>query len=428
MAHETFLNGRVTMLLGDVRPMLRTLPPDHFDCVVTSPPYWGLRDYGVDGQLGLEPTLAEHISTMVDVFEDVRRVLKPSGSFWLNYGDCYATMVNGRSAEDTKATGNDDRTFRNKPFSTVQGTLKPGDLCMVPNRLAIALQDAGWWVKAENIWGKPNSMPDSSGVYRPATSHEKIFLLAKSDQCDLWRARDTGELSTCPDLTEQCALRGDPERDSHRWIRMPFWYSAKDVRQPAIYANSGRTSATKAQLDPDRKRNGKDGNAASFRAITQDRLLRNYEPSPGKQCGHSRRHAGFNDRWDAMEKREQQANGHLLRQHEPAPVNVWDIATEPFSEAHFATMPRFLVERCLRAGCPPNGKVLDPFGGSGTVGLVAAQLGHIPTLIELNPEYATLARARIESAFMGKDEGSRHMVKQTGNLAVDAGPLFTTNS
>lgn len=386
---ETFLDGRVTQYIGDVRAVLKSLPPDHFDCVVTSPPYWGLRDYGVAGQLGLEPTLAEHISTMVDVFEEVRRVLKPTGSFWLNYGDCYATTVNGRSAEDTKTAGNDDRTFRNKPFSTVQGTLKPGDLCMVPNRLAIALQDAGWWVKAENIWGKPNSMPDSSGVYRPATSHEKVFLLAKSDECDLWRARDTGELSTCPDLTEQCALRGDPERDSHRWIRMPFWYSAQEVRQPAVYANSGRTSATKAQLDPDRKRNGKDGHAASFRAITEDRLLRNYEP---------------------------------------APLNVWDIATEAFSEAHFATMPRFLVERCLRAGCPPSGKVLDLFGGSGTVGLVAAQMGHAATLIELNPEYAVLARARIESTFMGKEEGSRHMVKQTGKLAVDAGPLFAATS
>lgn len=425
---ETFLDGRVTMLLGDVRTMLKTLPADHFDCVVTSPPYWGLRDYGVEGQLGLEPTVAEHIAVMVGVFDEIWRVLKPSGNVWLNYGDCYATTVNGRSAADTKSTGNDDRTFRDKPFSTVQGTLKPGDLCMIPNRLAIALQDAGWWVKAENIWGKPNAMPDSSGVYRPATSHEKIFLLAKSGESELWRARDTGELSACPDLTERCALRGNPDRDGHRWIKMPFWYSAEDVRQPAVYANSGRSSATKADLNPNRKRNGKDGNAASFRAITEDRLLRNYEPAPDKQRGHSRRHAGFNDRWDKMEKREQMANGHLLRQYEPAPLNVWEIATEAFSEAHFATMPRVLVERCLRAGCPPDSKVLDPFGGSGTVALVAATLGHTATLIELNSEYAVMARSRIEAAFMGKEEGSRHMVKNLGKLDSDAGPLFATTA
>jgi DNA modification methylase len=366
---ETFLDGRVTMLLGDVRAMLKMLPADHFDCIPTSPPYWRQRDYGCEGQIGMEATLGEHIETMVSVFEEIKRVLKPTGSVWLNYGDCYATTPNGRSVEETKIAGNDDRTFRNKPASTIGpvygaaigqpfvaangtkrrgggnapagGYLKPGDLCMVPNRLAIALQ-----------------------------------------------ARDTGELSTCPDLTERCALRGDKDRDGHRWIRMPFYYSAEDVKQPAIYADSGRSSATKNDLDPDRKRNGKDGNAASFRAITENRLLRQYEP---------------------------------------APLNVWDIATEAFSEAHFATMPQALVERCLRAGCPTGGKVLDPFGGAGTVGLVAAKLGHTATLIDLNPEYATMARARIEAAFMGKEEGARHMVKKLGRLALDAGPLFATN-
>ena len=141
----------VTILIGDVRDRLRALPADSVDCVVTSPPYWGLRDYGVDGQIGLEPTLGEHLAVMVDVFEEVRRVLKPTGTLWLNYGDCYATSPNGRSAADTKAAGTDDRTFRDKPFSTIQGVLKAKDLCMVPNRLAIALQEAGWWVRSEII-------------------------------------------------------------------------------------------------------------------------------------------------------------------------------------------------------------------------------------------------------------------------------------
>src|ERR1700722_4571093 len=103
---------------GDVHLALGHLPAESVQCVVTSPPYWGLRDYGVAGQIGLEPSLSEHLAKMVEVFGAVRRVLKPAGTLWLNYGDCYATSVNGRSAADTKAAGNDDRTFRDKPFST----------------------------------------------------------------------------------------------------------------------------------------------------------------------------------------------------------------------------------------------------------------------------------------------------------------------
>ena len=158
----------VRILIGDVRAMLATLPDESVHCVVTSPPYWGLRDYGIAGQLGLEPTLGEHLEAMVAVFRDVRRVLRKDGTCWVNYGDCYATSPNGRSAAATKATGNDDRTFRDKPFSTIGpvydqhystprghfagGYLKPKDLCMIPNRLAIALQDDGWWVRSEIIW------------------------------------------------------------------------------------------------------------------------------------------------------------------------------------------------------------------------------------------------------------------------------------
>ncbi|MEO0699611.1 MAG: DNA methyltransferase, partial [Pseudomonadota bacterium] len=165
----------VQILIGDVFDQLATLPEEHFDCVVTSPPYWGLRDYGVEGQIGMEPTLDEHLAVMVAVFDALRRVMKSEATLWLNYGDCYATTPNGRSAAASKEAGTDDRTFRDKPFSTVGGTLKPKDLCMVPNRLAIALQDAGWWVRSEIIWAKPNPMPDSSGRYRPSTSHEKIW-------------------------------------------------------------------------------------------------------------------------------------------------------------------------------------------------------------------------------------------------------------
>lgn len=338
----------VRILIGDVFARLDDVPDDSVDCCVTSPPYWGLRDYGVAGQIGMEPTLGEHLDVMVRVFREVRRVLKPAGTLWLNYGDCYATKPNGRSAADTKAAGTDDRTFRDKPFSTVGGTLKPKDLCMIPNRLAIALQEYGWWVRSEIVWGKPNPMPDSSGRYRPSTAHEKLYLLTKSGK-------------------------------SH--------YDSEAVRMPAACGPEGYKM-------PDGWDTGPGGHGSVHRNGREKG-----KPAE-KQRGHSRRHAGFNDRWDAMSKAEQQANGRLLRNYEPdlspiIPPEVWEIATAAFSEAHFATFPPALVAPCIMAGCPAGGMVLDPFGGAGTTGLVADRMGRDAILIELNPDYAAMAEARL---------------------------------
>ncbi|KZL02179.1 Modification methylase DpnIIB [Pseudovibrio sp. Ad5] len=352
------------ILIGDVLERLRGLLGDSVDCVVVSPPYWGLRDYGVAGQLGLEPTLKEHLDKMVEVFEEVRRVLKPEGTCWINYGDCYATTPAGHKADaDGRIrTGKDDRTFTQKPFSTIQGNLKPKDLCMLPNRLAIALQDAGWWVRAECIWAKPNPMPESIRD-RPATAHEKIWLVTKTPH---------------------------------------YYYDAEAVRQ--------------------KRSSNEDANGFRGGSYTQGEPGKRTEVGNKKvrERGSLRPHAGFNQRWDHMSKAEQQANGRNLRNYEPAPLTVWNMATRPFSEAHFATFPPELVERCLKAGCPKGGVVLDPFGGAGTTALVALRMGMEAILIELNPDYAEIAKKRIERDWVGPVERKRDVTEANN----DAGPLF----
>lgn len=361
----------VKIINNDVRAALDSMPSDSVDCVVTSPPYWGLRDYGVDGQLGMEPTLAEHLDVMCDVMERVKRVLKPTGTLWLNYGDCYATTPKGSSAADTNVAGTDNRTFRDKPFSTVQGALKTKDLCMVPNRLAIALQEAGWWVRSEIIWAKPNPMPESVKD-RPATSHEKIWLLTKSARYfyDSEAVRERLAESSVKRLAQDVEIQSGSAR-----------------------ANGGRKSNGKMKAVGGPRRKG----AHPTSTLTGGLAGRHETPEKypekerrDKHRGHCRPHAGFNERWDAMSKDEQQANGRNCR-------NVWTIATQPFSEAHFATFPIALAERCIKAGCPAGGLVLDPFGGSGTTGLAADRLRRDAILIELNPEYAAMARRRIEA-------------------------------
>ncbi|MCA3247376.1 MAG: site-specific DNA-methyltransferase [Azospirillum sp.] len=354
----------VRILLGDVRSRLQQLPSDSVHCVVTSPPYWGLRDYGVPGQIGLEPTPQAHVAAMVDVFREVRRVLRPDGVCWVNYGDSYATAVNGRSAADTKAAGNDDRTFRDKPFSTVAGGLKPKDLCMIPSRFAIGMQDDGWWLRSMLPWVKRNSMPESIAD-RPATATEYVFLFSKSER---------------------------------------YWYDAEAVRRQAAPSSlqrwdqniEGQTGSARA--NGGRKTNG------NMKAVGG--------PRADKQRGHGRRHQGFNERWDAMERDEQIAAGRnfrntdlffeslkephgLITDSEGRPLAL-DVPPQPFRDAHFATFPPALIEPMIKAGCPIGGTVLDPFGGAGTTGLVADRNKRNAILIELNPEYAAIARRRIE--------------------------------
>ena len=303
----------VEILVGDVFDRLADLPDDSVDCVVTSPPYWGLRDYGVEGQIGLEATMSDHINKMVWVFEAVRRVLKPTGTLWVNYGDAYATTPNGKThltGDKRVRSDKDDRTFTDKPVNTAaQSGLPSKSLLMLPARLAIALQDAGWLLRSEIIWAKPNPMPESAKD-RPTQAHEKIFLFSKSAR---------------------------------------YFYDADAVKEPARYGEPNSPHAIKSPYGQGYTRRAASSAGSNGRIVIEGRNLR----------------------------------------------NVWTIPSSPFPDAHFATFPPALAERCIKAGCPAGGHVLDPFGGAGTTGLVAARLGRSATLIELNPEYAKIARRRI---------------------------------
>jgi len=281
----------------DVMAGLRAMPDDYFDCVITSPPYWGLRDYGVEGQLGMEPTLGQHLDAMVRVFAEVHRVMKPTGTLWLNYGDCYAAAPNGRSAAATKAAGNDDRTFRDKPMSTIGGVLKSKDLCMIPNRLAIALQEWGWWCRSECIWAKPNPMPESVRD-RPATAHEKVFMLTKAAK---------------------------------------YFYNGDAVRQPCVGTSlfEKSTGVGFRYQDANREKvrvNGKGGISA---AGYDDRKQRD-------ETGNTR---------PPLTMRDRQYNplGRNLHNWEPPPLQVWEIATQGFKDA--------LLHTCALTGANPPPKM-----------------------------------------------------------------------
>lgn len=334
------------VLIGDALQLLTTLPAACVQCCVTSPPYFGLRDYGVPGQIGLEKTPGEYVANLQAVFAEVRRVLKPDGTLWLNLGDTYA--ASGRGGGGHSFQHDDVGTVISQQNSRRQAVAgyKPKDLIGIPWLVAFALRADGWWLRSDIIWAKRNCMPESV-TDRPTRSHEYIFLLTKSAS---------------------------------------YFYDHNAIKEPCLYDVDGTgTAARKARahgnkLLPTTKINGirpggfKD--AGKFAGKHGE-----------KQHGHTRRHAGFNDRWDKIE-REDQCSGRRNKR------DVWQIAPANYPEAHFATFPPDLIKPCILAGSRPGDVVLDPFAGSGTTGLVALELGRKAILCELNPEYVKLIHQR----------------------------------
>jgi len=299
------------ILVGDCMEQMRTLPDGVARCCVTSPPYFGLRDYGHEGQIGLEPTPEEYVARLVEVFRGVRRVLADHGTLWLNLGDSYAGSWGARGrGEGTNAPRPDLETIygTDAPNRSVVG-LKSKDLIGIPWRVAFALQADGWYLRSDIIWHKPNPMPESVRD-RPTKAHEYVFLLSKSPQ---------------------------------------YFYDAEAIAEPI-------TESSKARLSQPNLAN----------QIGSDRV-------PGKTNGNMK------------------AVGSETRNAR----TVWTITTKPFKGAHFAVFPPDLAERCILAGSAPGDTVLDPFGGSGTTGMVAVSRGRNAILCELNPGYAAMARQRV---------------------------------
>ncbi|HCF1395541.1 DNA-methyltransferase [Pseudomonas aeruginosa] len=306
--------------VGDCLDALRAMPDQSFHCCITSPPYFGLRDYGMPGQIGLEQTPAEFVSRLVEVFREVRRVLRDDGTLWVNMGDSYASIGGGYAPEGS--AGKHDIVSRNTRGAVRRGHrrnpaegLKQKDLMGIPWRLAFALQDDGWYLRQDIIWHKPNPMPESVRD-RCTKAHEYVFMLTKSPR---------------------------------------YYYDHEAVKEDAV---SDHPSGNGFKRDARESYKNLDGTAR-----------------------------GNDEQWTGV-------GGKRNRR------SVWTVPTAGFKGAHFATFPPDLIRPCVLAGAPRGGLVLDPFGGAGTTALVAMQEGRRSVLLELNPEYASIARHRLASAWL----------------------------
>lgn len=308
------------ILVGDCIEMMRTLPDQSVHTCITSPPYFGLRDYGVDGQIGLEDSPREFIDSLVAVFREVRRVLREDGTIWVNMGDSYSNGGRTWRAPDKKSEG---RAMETRP----DDGLKPKDLLGMPWRLAFALQDDGWYLRQDIVWAKPNPMPESVRD-RCTKAHEYLFLLSKSPR---------------------------------------YYFDQDAIREPA-----------RAQAAPES-------------ASRRNSFARETKYTDGEHGQTAQHRTGRND-VDYDETRNKRS--------------VWTVSTASFKGAHFATFPPDLIRPCVLAGSPRGGMVLDPFGGAGTTALVAMQEGRKSVICELNPEYAALARQRLDTAWI---EGAAQM-------------------
>ena len=294
---------RNTIYQGNSLEVLKTLPDNSIDCCVTSPPYWGLRDYGHDEQLGSEPHFKDFVNNLCNIFDEIKRVLKDTGTCFVNLGDTYGTQSGsmGTGLIEPKYGHNETRDFKQPNVNMHKS------LCMVPERFAIEMVDRGWTLRNQIIWHKPNQMP-SSATDRFTVDFEKIFFFVKEPMGYYFEQQFEKSLTV--------------GSKSGTWTGNV----KEDTAKISAYNHSGSAFVTK-----------------------EDKNMR----------------------------------------------TVWSVNTEPSSDAHFATYPQKLVERMVKAGCPENGVVIDPFFGSGTTGVYARKVNRDFVGIELNAEYVTIAENRL---------------------------------
>ena len=299
------MNARI--LIGDVRTRLSEIPDQSVQSCVTSPPYWGLRDYGEADQIGLEQSPNEYVEQLVQVFREVKRVLKDDGTLWLNLGDSYAGGAAASGGKQRLGPNGDLDNQRNEVgLKKVGNGLKQKDLVGIPWRVAFALQADGWYLRQDIIWAKPNPMPESV-TDRCTKSHEYLFLLSKSPK---------------------------------------YYFDNEAIKEPTV---------------------------------TRDNTIRNQDTTKLNNVpGRTRMNGLKTNNYETRNKRD-----------------VWTINTKPFKGAHFAVMPEALVEPCILAGSKAGDLILDPFSGSGTVGLVALTNNREYLGVELNLQYAEMSVKRI---------------------------------
>lgn len=371
----------IRILTGDCRDVLKTLPDASVQCIVTSPPYWNLRDYGVDGQIGLEDSVDAWVAELVAVFREARRVLADDGVAWINLGDSYATQ-GGRGEARMAELGRPSTSAKTPAAArgSASGTkipagLKPKDLIGQPWRVAFALQADGWWWRDTIVWHKPNPMPESI-TDRCTKAWEPVLMMTKSARY-FFDAEAIKEPASEGTHERYAAAKGQP-------FGMSNWNRGDGPRDAVSYS----AKRTKTPDGWDTSKGG--GGHGSFHKEGREKgrvrevgVGHNVRPRKGAPNGSgTKNNASFDAAMAVMPERRNKRN-------------VWTIASEPFKESHFATFPTALVEPCILASTRPGDTVLDPFGGAGTTGLVADRLQRNAILVELNPEYADMARRRI---------------------------------